>query len=152
MVGAGFYVARLTTKTCLPSVGICRQIQLRKLKTPGGILVFRVLVQVWFLGASWHRKHCHNFSYLYKWHLYVVLGIVLSTCNIHVYSDYKWYPSLVTIQAWIGLSAGRMTWEQVFTCCPLLQGLHLENHFCWFDLTWLDVEKLLSIRTHTYLL
>ena len=36
----------LTKKSCLPSVGICQQIQLRKLKTPGGILVFRVLVQV----------------------------------------------------------------------------------------------------------
>ena len=45
--GAGFDIARLTTKTCLQLVCICRQIQLRKLKTPGGILVFRVLVQVW---------------------------------------------------------------------------------------------------------
>ena len=46
VVGAGFYIARLTTKTCLPSVGICLQIQLRKLKPPGGVLVLQVLVQV----------------------------------------------------------------------------------------------------------
>ena len=46
MVGAGFDMARLTTQTCLPSGCICQQIQLRKPKTPEGILVFRVLVQV----------------------------------------------------------------------------------------------------------
>ena len=42
VVGAGFYIARMTTKTCLPSVCICRQIHPGKLKTPEGILVFRV--------------------------------------------------------------------------------------------------------------
>ena len=45
VVEAGFDIARLTNKTCLPSVCICRQIQLRKIKTPGGILVVRLLVQ-----------------------------------------------------------------------------------------------------------
>ena len=39
--GAGFEIAGLTKKTCLPSVLICRIIQLRKLKPQGGILVFR---------------------------------------------------------------------------------------------------------------
>ena len=72
MVGAGFYVARLTTKTCLPSVGICRQIQLRKLKTPGGILVFRVLVQVWGNSDSgksdWGDSDCQeNYSGKSNW-------------------------------------------------------------------------------------
>ena len=46
MVGAGFDIARLTKQTCLPSVCICQQIQLKKLKTPREIPVFRVLVQV----------------------------------------------------------------------------------------------------------
>ena len=49
MVGAGFNIARLGTKTCFPSVWICRQIQLRKLKTPGWILVFRVLLYVFYV-------------------------------------------------------------------------------------------------------
>ena len=52
VVGAGFDIARLTTQTCLPLVCICQQIQLRKLKTPGGILVFQLLVQVCLPPAS----------------------------------------------------------------------------------------------------
>ena len=44
--GAGFDIARLTIKTCLPSFGICQQIQLWKLKTQGEMWVFRLLLRV----------------------------------------------------------------------------------------------------------
>ena len=51
VLGIVFDISTSTTKAFLSSVGICGQIQLWKLKAPGGILVFRLLLQVTIRGA-----------------------------------------------------------------------------------------------------